>query len=424
MSETDDQTPRRPPTIELAATEIDSSAEQPAAGETKSASAEANEPGAEQAPAGSNTSASRASGGRFFSLLASALIGAAAMAAVGGALWFFEVIPARDATPAASLPSNMSSAASVSRNVPSSPPPTTTTPDLSARLDKIERTIEAQRAEPKPGEGLGNRVSELQAQTKSFADNLAVLTQRVDQIAGTSQSAAKQADAALTAAEAAKTASEAAGKNEAQHGDLDALADRIMALESSIKGLAAATAPLTSSGADDRNARLTIAAEALRAAVERGAAHQAELSALQSLGVDAKKTEALDPFAASGVPSAQALARELEALIPALQNAAEPRSADATFLDRLKANAEKLVRITPVNAPTGSEPQDVIDRIRRDAAQNDIAAALTDINVLPDSVKPLATAFTKKAAAREAALAAVRQIAADALAALTQSPNR
>jgi hypothetical protein len=416
MSETDDQTPRRPPTIELAAIEIDSSAEQPAAGETESASAEANEPRIEQAPAGSNTSTSRASGGRLFSFVASALIGAAVTAAVAAALWFFDVVPAREATPAASLASNTPT--------PSAASPSSNAPDLAARLDQIERTIEAQRAEPKPVESLGSRVTELQAQIKSLADSLAALTQRADQIAGTSQSAAKQAGAALTAAEAAKSASEVAEKNEAQHGDLDALASRIMALESSVKGLAAATAPLTSSGADDRAARLTIAAEALRAAVERGAPYQAELAALQSLGVDAQKTEALDPFAASGVPSAQALARELDALIPALQAAAEPQSADATFLDRLKVNAQKLVRITPVNAPAGSEPQDVIDPIRRDAAQNDIAAALTDINALPDSVKPLTTAFTKKAAAREAALAAVRQIAADALAALTQSPNR
>jgi len=343
MSETDDQPPRRPPTIELAATEIDSSAEQPAAGEAESASAGANEPRAEQAPAGSNTSTSRASGGRLFSLIASALIGAAVMATVAAVLWFFAVIPAREATPAASIASNMSSAPSVSPNALSSPPPTAAAPDLAARLDRIERTIEAQRAEPKPGESLGSRVSELQAQTKSLADALAALTQRADQIAGTSQSAAKQADAALSAAAAAKSSSEAAGKNEAQRNDLDALGGRIMELESSVKGLAAA---------------------------------------------------------------------------------AEPQSADATFLDRLKTNAQKLVRITPVNAPTGSEPQDVIDRIRRDAAQNDIAAALTDINALPDSAKPLAAAFTKKAAARAAALAAVGQIAADALAALTQSSNR
>ena len=139
MSETDDQPPRRPPTIELAATEIDSSAEQPAAGEADSASAGANEPRAEQAPAGSNTSTSRASGVRLFSLIASALIGAAVMATVAAVLWFFAVIPAREATPAASIASNMSSAASVSPNALSSPPPTAAAPDLAARLDRIER---------------------------------------------------------------------------------------------------------------------------------------------------------------------------------------------------------------------------------------------------------------------------------------------
>src|SRR5205085_4343483 len=128
-------------------------------------------------------------------------------------------------------------------------------------------------------------------------------------------SAAKQADTALNAAEAAKSASEAANKMEVQRSDFDALASRIMALESAVKGLAAATAPV------DRAARLTVAAEALRAAVERGAPYQAELTALHALGVDQTATAPLEPFAASGVPSTDALARELDALTPVLQQA-------------------------------------------------------------------------------------------------------
>jgi hypothetical protein len=206
--------------------------------------------------------------------------------------------------------------------------------------------------------------------------------------------------------------------------DVDALASRIMALESAVKGLAAVTAPLTSSGANDRAARLTIAAEALRAAVERGTPYQNELSALKALGIDAKKTEALEPFAGSGVPTAAALARELEALVPALQDAAEPRSGDTSFVERLKNNAQKLVRIAPLNAPPGNDPQAVADRIRLDAVHADIGAALADINALPDPEKPLAAAWNKKAAAREAALAASRQIAAEALAALAQASAR
>jgi hypothetical protein len=82
------------------------------------------------------------------------------------------------------------------------------------------------------------------------------------------------------------------------------------------------------------------------------------------------------------------------------------------------------VRITPLNVPSGNDPQAVIDRIRRDAAHADIGAALADLNALPDAAKPLAAAWSKKAAAREAALAASRQVAADALAALAQSSTR
>jgi hypothetical protein len=290
---------------------------------------------------------------------------------------------------------------------------------MTARLDKIERAIEAQRSDP----ALGSRIAEVAAQTKALADNLAALTRRVDETAATSQSAGKQADTALNAA-AAKSAIEAASKDQVHREDIDALANRIVALESAVKGLAAATAPLASAGANDRSARLTIAAEALRAAVERGAPYQGELNAVQALGVDRNATAALEPFAASGVPSAAALARELEALIPTLQEASEPRSGDTTLIERLKSNAQKLVRITPLNAPPGNDPQAVVDRIRLDAAHADIAAAAADLNTLPEAAKPPATAWSKKAAAREAAVAASRQIAAGALAALTQPSTR
>jgi hypothetical protein len=406
----------------LAATEVDGSADKAAAGEADAGTTGA----AEHATAGSNAPASAPSGRRFISHIASALIGAAVMAGAAAALWFTGVIPSRETAPVGTAASDISTPAAPSNPAPNPPPSLAAAqngpaaPDLTARLDKIERAIEAQRSDP----ALGRRIAELAAQTKALVDNLAALTRRVDEIAATSQSAAKQADTAFNAAETAKSASEAASKDQVRHEDVDALASRIMALDSAVKGLAAATAPLASSGANDRSARLTIAAEALRAAVERGAPYQAELNAVQALGVDQKATGALEPFAGSGVPSAAMLTRELEALTPALQEASEPRSGDTTFVERLKSNAQKLVRITPLNAPAGNNPQAVVDRIRLDAAHADIGAALADIGTLPDAAKPLAAAFTQKAAAREAALAASRQIAADALAALAQSSAR
>jgi hypothetical protein len=415
-TDADDKAGRRPPTIELAATEVSNPAEQAAAADTDTGGT------AEQQSASSETPASSPSS-RFTSYIVSVLGGAALMAGLAAALWFAGVIPSREAAPVASATSpSTTSPTAPAVNSPPSPAAQNNpaTADLTARLDRVERSVEAQRSDP----ALGNRIAELAAQTKSLSDNLAALTRRVDETAATSQSAGKQADMALNAAQAAKGASEAAGKDQLRRDDIEPLAARIMALESAVKGLAAATAPLAAAGANDRAARLTVAAQALRAAVESGAPYQSELNAVRSLGVDQNATTALEPFAASGVPSAAALARELAALVPALQDAAEPRSGDATFLDRLKSNAQKLVRVTPLNAPAGNDPQTVVDRIRLDAARADTAAALADLNALPDAVKPLAAAWSKKAGAREAAVAASRKIAADALADLAQPSAR
>src|SRR5215472_7012614 len=163
MSETDDQTPRRRPTIELAATDV---ADKPAAGD-----ADAGTTGvAADATAESSAPASASSGRRFTSHLASALVGAAVMAAAAAALWFTGVIPSREVAPAATAASDVS--APPSDSAPSPSPATATqnnAPDLTGRLDKIERAIEAQRGDP----ALGSRIAELAAQTKAIADNLA-----------------------------------------------------------------------------------------------------------------------------------------------------------------------------------------------------------------------------------------------------------
>ena len=413
-SDTDDTTGRRPPTIELAATEVDDAAKKPSSGPAETAGASGAEN--EDAASGANPRRSAAgASGRFSAYVAGAAIGAAVMAAIAAGIWFAGLMPLSDAKSAGQAANTPPPSAS--GPVPSPAPPAETaattqaTPGLSARLDKIERAVETPRTDP----ALGSRIAAAEAQAKSLGDALAALRGRLDEIAATGAGAAKQADAALNAAQAAKTA--------LQRSDFDALAQRIMALESATKALAAATAPLAA-GADDRAARLTIAAEALRAALERGEPYQAELATLHALGVDQNATAPLEAFAATGVPSAAALSRELEALVPAMQDAAAPTRDDATFLGRLTANAQKLVRISPAGAPRGNDPAAVVARIRFDAAHADIAAALADINTLPDPAKSLAAAWSKKAAAREAALAAGRQIAADALAALGKPPAR
>ena len=404
MTSEPDSTPRRrPPTIDLTATEV--AADKPAAGNDPAAE------GAQTDGASGQPSTKPAAGGpggpRLFIVTAFASIAAGALvvAIIGVGLWFAGYVPARE--PAAA---------------PNAQPPNSAAiAEISARLNKIEGAIATQQQQkpvppPQPDPALLSRLAAAEAATKSLSDSLAALTHRVDDAAAAAQNALAQAKSASTAADAAKSAAQT---EVVARSDLDALAARIAPLESTVKTLADDIKHETAT-ADDRAARLTVAAEALRATVERGAPYPAELAAVKSLGADQSATAPLEPFAPAGVPSAAALAHELESLTPALQQAAEPASSNNSFLGRLENNARRLVQITPVDAPPGDDPASVVTRISVDAEHADIAAALADIAKLPDAAKPLAAAWVEKAQARNAAIAASRKLAADALAALSK----
>jgi hypothetical protein len=408
MSEPDSTPRRRPPTIDLTATEVD--AERPAAAQEPSQES-AKEPAAGKAPSDGGQQTGEPAPGRPRSPIKSAVAGivggatgAIAVIAIGAGLWFGGYVPP-GLVPAS----------------PSSQPTNNAAIDeISARLNKIEGTVATQQQpvpQPQPDPALASRLAAAEAATKSLSDSLTALTHRIDDAAAAAQNALAQAKSASTAADAAKSAAQTG----VARGDLDALAARIAPLESTVKTLADDIKHETAT-ADDRAARLTVAAEALRATVERGAPYQAELAATKSLGADQSATAPLEAFAEAGVPSAKALAHELASLAPALQQAAEPAASNSSFLGRLENNARRLVVITPVDAPPGDDPASVVTRIDVDAAHADIAAALADIAKLPDAAKPVAAAWVEKAQARNAAIAASRKLAADALAALSK-PN-
>ena len=399
MTDETDSTRRRPPTIELKATEV--AAEKPAAEK-----AAAEEPGSDAAAATpqAEASAGQPSGGADERLLLTTALagiagGAISAAVIGAGLWFAGYIP--DRAPQAA--SNNGAAVA----------------DISARLKKLESAGQSQpaTAQRQPDPALASRLAGAEAATKLLSDQLAVLNRHLDETAAAAQDALTQAKSAAGAASAAADAAKGAAQNATQggaaRGDLDALTARMAALEGAIKKLTDETRQTAS--ADDRALRLAVASATLRAAVERGAPFGAELAAAKSLGADSAAVAALEPFAANGVPSAASLAHELAALLPALQQAVEPASSNATFLERMERNAQRLVRITPAEAPAGDDPVTVVTRIGVDAARADLAAALADIAKLPDAAKSLAAAFVQKAQARNAALAAGTKLAADAL---------
>jgi hypothetical protein len=165
----------------------------------------------------------------------------------------------------------------------------------------------------------------------------------------------------------------------------------------------------------DRAVRLALAANALNAAVERGEPFATELATVKALGADAKLVSVLEPFAASSVPTAGTLAREFSALAPSLQAAAAPREG---VLDKLQANAEKLIRIRRIDETPGSDGAAILARSEAKVSRGDIAGALSELAQLPPQARAGADAWIKRAQARTAALDASRRLAADALSAL------
>jgi len=388
MSEPDSTPHRRPPTIDLTAKEV----------ETEQTASPANNDAADAtgAAAGGRDSRNFFVSARPYAI--GGVAGVIAAAAVIAGLWTAGFGPTREVA----APPVASSAKPALAD------------EISSRLDKIQQALQAPPL--RSDQALAARVAAVETQAKALGDSLNALTHRLDEIAAANQDTFAKAGAAAAAAAEAKDVAQAGAAQ-----DVEALAERIAALEDAVFKSLTADVAQRAAGSGDGAARMVVAAEALRAAVERGVSYRAELSAVKSLGADPNATAALEPFAADGVPSAAVLGRELAALVPALRQAAEPASSDHSFLGRLEANAQKLVRVTPIDAssmPAGDGTAAVVARINADAARGDSAVALADLARLPDAARAPAQAWIKKAQAREAAIAASERIAAAALAAL------
>jgi hypothetical protein len=289
--------------------------------------------------------------------------------------------------------------------------------DLASRLQKLEAQVAAL---PAPD----GRVAAMATQLKSLDETVGTLAQRSDRAAAANAAALKELTDKLTRSETSEAQSNASSTAtaDANAAALAALADRIGALEGTAKGtqdqLAAELAARKAERADDRALRTAVMAGALLATLERGDPFAAELDAAQRLAPDPKALAPLAGFAASGLPSAAALARELASLEPALQKVAGAPPPEGGFMEKLKANAERLVRIRPLEEVAGDDPPTVIARAQIKAGRGDVAGALAELGALPANVRAPAQAWIAKAQARESAIAASRAFATEALAAL------
>lgn len=290
---------------------------------------------------------------------------------------------------------------------------------LGQRIGKIEDVLTRL---PAGEANVGERLAAADNAMKALGVALAALNKRSDDIAVAATQARERAEAAEKAVTDLRASVQELNKDAAKSAtpgispvELEALQKRMAALEQSAKS---ARDDIAKTTATDTAVRLALSAAALRAAAASGAPFAAELAQVKSLGGDDKALTPLTPFAATGVPTRAALAEVLRALVPAMLKASGAPAPAGGFLERLQANAGRLVRIRPVDAPAGDDASAVLARIEIAAANVDIAAALADLSKLNDATRSPAQDWIKQARASQAALAAARQFAADTARAL------
>lgn len=419
---------RAAPTIDLTATEVKPAA---AAGEPAAEPAQAVPPppapepppaASDIPPAAGNTATggnSASPPGGFFSgpTLAAGTAGAAIVTLVLFALWLTGWVPIRYAgsTATRARVTALEMELHDLKNRPAGAVDSKAIDALGQRIGKIEEAL----AKLPAGEAnVGERLAAADNAMKALGVALAALNKRSDDIAATAAQARERAESAEKAVTDLRASVQDVVKSAASGMspvELDALQKRMAALEQSAKS---ARDDIAKTTATDTAVRLALSAAALRAAAESGAPFADELAQVQSLGGGDKALAPLTPFAGTGVPTRAALAEALRALVPAMLKASGAQAPSGGFLERLQANAGKLVRIRPVDAPSGDDASALLARIEIAAAKVDIAGALADLGKLDDATRAPAQDWIKQARASQAALAAARQFAADTARAL------
>ena len=208
--------------------------------------------------------------------------------------------------------------------------------------------------------------------------------------------------------------------------DLAALGERLAKLESQMRTQSAEIAQQGSKLADSKAAdakpaddtplRRVVAAALLDVLVRTGDPYPAALSTAKALAPNPDALKQLDQFADKGVPNANRLSTELLALVPKLLPAAQQNNATtgSGIVERLQAGAAKLVKIERTDT-AGNDRGAVVARITAAALRNDFNEARRELKTLEPADRAAAQGWLEKADARDAALAASRQFAADAM---------
>jgi hypothetical protein len=383
---------REPPTIDLEATEV-SSETRSAAGASSEAPAEpAAEPMPEVAKASVEESPVAEMPSRPVSpWIVAPVAGAVAAAVVIGVGWMlgWPVVQPASAPPA---------------------------PQLSAAIDGLTARVAG--LEPKVGKPVLDPAAA--ARTEALEKTVAAL----------------RTELAATRAQGEKLASAVNDVKSAPRGDgaaspdLSGIDERIAKIESQMRaqnaeiaqqGSKLADAKADAKPADDLALRRLVSGALLDVLVRIGEPYPVALAATKALAPNPDALKPLDQFAEKGVPNAGRLSTELLALVPKMSPAAQQNEATTGtgLVERLQAGAAKLVKIERTDT-IGNDRGAVVARITAAALRNDFNEARRELKTLEPADRAAAQSWLERADARDAALAASRQFATDAMAALAK----
>ena len=198
---------------------------------------------------------------------------------------------------------------------------------------------------------------------------------------------------------------------------LQALAQRIDALEKDVASLKSAAANATGGDTASVTSTLSQALSDLKAKVAAGTAYAAEYDRVGRMVPAAAGLDTVAGFAAEGLPNAQGLAAELRAAIPALPRPAAQPAEDDSYLGSLMKSLSGVITIRDIGE---TDWPAVAEKAAAFAEAGDLNQAVSVIDAA-EGEKPMAlTQWRDRAAARlqlEAALdqvseAVLRQITA------------
>ena len=213
--------------------------------------------------------------------------------------------------------------------------------------------------------------------------------------------------------------------------DLAAFAERIAKVENQLRAQSAEIAQQGSKIANTQSAdakaaadmpwRRVLAAVLLDVLVRVGDPYQAALAAAKSVAPNPDALKPLEAFVEKGVPNANRLSTELLAVVPKLTPAQQQATATTGtgIVDRLQAGAAKLVKIERTDT-AGTDRGAVVARITAAALRNDFNEARRELKTLSPEDRAPAQGWLDRADARDAALAASRQFASEAMAVLAK----